>query len=72
MIDKAKIEEFDSHWMDVMELARKNGFIRFAAGGVALLETHENQLKEDGEEKYIREQKGKNGIDVTLPDKEEP
>ena len=35
------------NWTEIMKLAEKYGFITMAAGGVAILMTHENQ-KEQG------------------------
>ncbi len=66
MLDMKKIEEMDSHWKEVMDLAVKYGFVRNAYAGMAILLTHKNQLEAEGEEKYIYLQKGMNGIDVTL------
>lgn len=42
----------DKHWREVMELAKKHGFIVQAYGGTALLATHESQKNELGEERY--------------------
>lgn len=53
MLNIEKIKEFDSHWQEVMDLAVKYGFVRQAAGGTAVLLTHKNQLKSEGEEKYV-------------------
>lgn len=39
-------------WSEVMNLAKKYGFIIQAYGGTAVLATHEVQLKEFGKEKY--------------------
>ena len=66
MHDMAKIEELDSHWKEVMDLAVKYGFVRQAAAGTAVLLTHKNQLEAEGEEKYIYLQKGMHGIDIML------
>ncbi len=51
----------DKHWKKVMNLAAKHGFIIQAYGGTAILATHENQLKEFGEERYehIQEMNGR-------------
>lgn len=46
--------EADQHWTEVMELAEKYGFILQAYGGTATLATHQNQLKELGESKYLQ------------------
>ena len=56
-INREKLKELDSHWLEVMKLAEKYGFIGQASGGTAILLTHENQLEVDGEEKYLRRQK---------------
>ena len=56
-INSEKLKELDSHWAEVMKLAKKYGFITFAYGGTAMLATHENQLEEYGEEEYLRYQK---------------
>lgn len=53
MVNKEKMEEMDSHWQEVMDLAEKYGFIGQAARGTAILLTHKNQLEADGEEQYI-------------------
>lgn len=66
MLDMAKVEELDSHWNEVMDLAVRYGFVRQATGGIAVLLTHKNQLEVEGEEKYIYLQKGMHGIDVTV------
>lgn len=42
----------DKHWNEVMELARKHGFIVQAYGGVATLATHAVQKENFSEEKY--------------------
>lgn len=47
-----------------MDIAGKYGFIAQAAGGTAILLTHENQLKADGETKYIRRQRDLFGLDI--------
>ena len=44
-------------WQEVMDLAQKYGFIIHAAGGTAILATHENQIEAYGEEEYKRIQK---------------
>jgi len=54
MINQDNIKELDSHWNEVMDLAVKYGFITYAYGGTAILATHQNQLKEYGEEEYRR------------------
>ncbi len=53
----------DDHWIDVMELAEKYGFIVQAFGGTAILATHVNQKEHYGEEEYKKIQKT-NGINV--------
>ena len=57
MVNQEKMEELDSHWKEVMDLAMKYGFIAQAAGGTAILLTHKNQLQSDGEEKYLFRQR---------------
>lgn len=56
-INSEKLKELDSHWSEVMELAKKYGFIGQAFGGTAILLTHENQLEVNGEKKYLDRQK---------------
>lgn len=68
MLDHEKIKELDSHWDEIMDIARKYGFIAQAAGGTAILLTHENQLKADGENKYIRRQRDLFEIDMRMAD----
>lgn len=51
----------DKNWEAVMKLARENGFIVQAYGGVAVLATHQNQKKHYGEEKYRQIQKMNKG-----------
>lgn len=62
MVDQEKMNELDSHWKEVMDLAQQYGFIGQAAGGTAILLTHKNQLEADGEEKYIYRQRSLFGI----------
>lgn len=57
MVNQEKMKGLDSHWKEVMDLAIKYGFICQAYGGTAVLATHQNQLKEWGEEKYLHMQK---------------
>lgn len=64
MVNQEKMKEMDSHWEEVMDLAKQYGFIGQAAGGTAILLTHENQLAADGEEKYIRRQRSLFEIDM--------
>lgn len=47
----------DRHWQEVMDAAKKYGFIAQAYGGTALLLTHRVQLEEYGERGYLRIQK---------------
>ena len=35
-----RLKDFDKHWNEVMDLAKKYGFINQAVGGVAILCTH--------------------------------
>ncbi len=46
--------EADRHWVEVMDLAERYGFILQAYGGTATLATHRNQLEELGETEYLR------------------
>ena len=59
--EKAELKEYgvqaDQHWSEIMALAEQYGFIIQAYGGTAVLVTHANQLKEYGEEEYLRIQK---------------
>ena len=63
-VNDRKLKELDSHWNEIMELAKKYGFIIAAYGGTARLATHENQLAVFGEEDYIRTQMDLHGIDM--------
>lgn len=47
----------DNHWQEVVNLAKKYGFIVRAAGGTAIIVTHENQVKHYGRKEYERIQK---------------
>lgn len=64
MADHGKMEEMDRHWKEVMDLARQYGFIGYAYGGTAALMTHKNQLKADGDEKYLFRQRSMFGINM--------
>ncbi|MCI9596658.1 MAG: hypothetical protein HFE75_05040 [Firmicutes bacterium] len=64
MINQRKLKEMDAHWKEVMDLAERHGFIGQAFGGTAILLTHENQVKADGEEKYLDRQTRMFGIDM--------
>lgn len=64
-VNDRKLKEFDSHWNEVMDLAKKYGFIIGAYGGAATLATHENQLEAFGEEDYIRKQRELHGFDMS-------
>lgn len=57
MINESKRKELDSHWKEIGKLAEKYGFIVGAYGGMMVLATHENQIKDLGEEKYLYRQK---------------
>ena len=57
MINESKRKELDSHWEEIGKLAEKYGFIVGAYGGMMVLATHENQIKDFGEEKYLHRQK---------------
>ncbi len=63
-VNDGKLRELDKHWNEVMDLAKKYGFIIGAYGGTATLATHDNQLEAFGEEDYIRKQREMNGIDM--------
>lgn len=47
----AKLEELDSHWQEVMELAEKYGFIVQSFGGTATLATHMEYIEQLGTDK---------------------
>ena len=66
MINKEKMRKLDRHWREVMDLAEKYGFIAQAYGGTAILLTHKNQLKTDGEEEYLFRQRSMFGIDMEV------
>ena len=51
----------DKYWEEVMELAKKYGFIIQAYGGTATLATHDVQKKHFGEEEYLRIQEMNGG-----------
>ena len=57
MINESKRKELDSHWEEIGKLAEKYGFLVSACGGIMVLSTHENQIKNLGEEKYLHRQK---------------
>lgn len=52
------------NWNEVMKLAEKHGLIIHAAGGVAVLATHEVQERE-GIYEWTQQ---KNGKDIVVPD----
>lgn len=64
MVNQKKLKELDSHWKEIMDMARKYGFTVQEAGGTAVLLTHRNQLESLGEEEYINQQKVQFGIDM--------
>ena len=64
-VNNEKMRELDSHWNEVMELAKKYGFIVRAYGGTATLATHEAQLEALGEKDYIRIQQDLFGVDMS-------
>ena len=64
MVNKEKMKELDSHWQEVMNLAKQYGFLYITYGGTATLVIHEEQLKANGEEAYIERQKEMFGIDM--------
>jgi transposase len=47
------IAEHDSRWQEVMELAKKHGFIIQAFGGTATLMTNAEQLAVSGADGYV-------------------
>lgn len=51
---KAVLNEFDSHWSEVMELAERYGFICQAAGGVTVLATHEAYEEANGTDELAK------------------
>jgi hypothetical protein len=53
---KAKIKERDNGWKEVMDLAKKYGFIVSAYGGTAQLATNKNQYESWGEEVFLMHQ----------------
>lgn len=57
MINYNKMRELDSHWKEVINLAAKYGFLTTAAGGLAILTTHQDQLATDGEKEYLQRQR---------------
>lgn len=71
MINESKRKELDSHWEKIGKLAEKYGFILFAHGGVMVLSTHENQIKDFGKEKYLHRQKEMFRNDMTEETKNE-
>lgn len=52
-IDPVEVEKKDSHWTEVMELAKKYGFICRINGDTATLSTNRRQIERLGEEKYM-------------------
>jgi hypothetical protein len=60
----------DKHWDEVMKLAKQYGFIIQAAGGTAILATHENQKQHYGEDEYkhIQKMNGKCVKDLGYPE----
>jgi len=54
---KALIDKRDDGWKEVMELAKKYGFITQAYGGTAQLATNKNQYESWGEEVFLQHQK---------------
>ena len=57
MINESKRKDLDSRWEEIGKLAEKYGFIVGAYGGMMVLATHKNQIKDFGEEKYLHRQK---------------
>lgn len=45
---RAVIDDWDSHWEEVMELAQRYGFIVKAYGGTATLATNAEQIEQLG------------------------
>lgn len=52
-IDLREVDERDSHWTEVMELAKKYGFICHINGDTATLSTNKQQLEYLGEVGYV-------------------
>ena len=52
----AIIAERDGGWHEVMELAKKYGFIMQAYGGTAVLATNKTQLEMWGKDEYLFKQ----------------
>ena len=53
---KATMDGRDAKWSEVMELAKKYGFLIQAYGGTATLATNKNQYEQWGEEEYLQHQ----------------
>lgn len=68
MVNKEKMQELDSHWQEVMDLAAGYGFTCMEFAGAAILVTHSSQHKMWGDDKYIEKQLDTHGIDVDEPD----
>lgn len=58
LIEDGKMElrlaELDSHWMEVMRLAERYGFIMQSFGGVSTLATNAEYLKANGPKELAR------------------
>jgi hypothetical protein len=50
----AVIEDFDSHWTEVMRLAERYGFISQAYGGAAIVTTNHAYLEANGPQELAR------------------
>lgn len=56
-------EEHDKHWDEVMELAKKYGFIVQAFGGTATLISNKNQIINYEYHQYLKIQEMNNSIE---------
>ncbi len=63
-VSMEKIKGMDSHWQEVMNMAKQYGFIIQSYGGSAVLLTHKNQLEARGAEQYLFTQKQMFGNDM--------
>lgn len=68
MVNMEKMQELDSHWQEVIDLAAGYGFTCLEFGGAAILVTHKAQHKMWGDDKYIEKQRDAHRIDVDEAD----
>ena len=52
-ISYRELEQKDSHWHEVLQLARKHGFICQVKDGMVTIATHVTQVEKFGERKYL-------------------